>query len=69
MDKATSRIIEDLNYEHLASEYACGMVPISGLLKLARVKSLSINTIDLHNSGDTAGDKARVVGYGAYVLE
>lgn len=69
MDKATSQIIENLHYEHLDSEYACGMVPISGLLKLARVKSLSINTIDLRNSGDTAGDKARVVGYGAYVLE
>ncbi|MGZ8158019.1 MAG: AmmeMemoRadiSam system protein B [Methylobacter sp.] len=69
MDKSTSRTIEQLQYERLASESACGKVPVSGLLKLAREKSLSITTIDLRNSGDTAGDKARVVGYGAYVIE
>lgn len=69
MDKATSRLIEKLQYEHLASESACGKVPVSGLLKLAREKSLSVKTIDLRNSGDTAGDKASVVGYGAYVIE
>jgi AmmeMemoRadiSam system protein B len=38
-------------------------------LKLARKKSLTIKTIDLRNSGDTSGDKHRVVGYGAYVIE
>ena len=69
MDKSTSQTIEQLQYERLASESACGKVPVSGLLKLARKKSLSITTIDLRNSGDTAGDKARVVGYGAYVIE
>jgi len=69
MDKATSNIIESLQYEALASESACGRVPVSGLLKLAREKSLSVKTIDLRNSGDTAGDKRRVVGYGAYVIE
>ncbi len=69
MDKATSRLIEKLQYEYLASEFACGKVPVSGLLKLAREKSLSVKTIDLRNSGDTAGDKTSVVGYGAYVIE
>jgi len=69
LDKATSQLIENLQYEELASESACGKVPVSGLLKLAREKSLSVKTIDLRNSGDTAGDKRRVVGYGAYVIE
>lgn len=69
MDKSTSQAIEQLQYERLDSESACGKVPVSGLLKLAREKSLSITTIDLRNSGDTAGDKSRVVGYGAYVIE
>jgi len=69
LDKSTSQAIEQLQYEQLASESACGKVPLSGLLKLARDKSLSVTTIDLRNSGDTAGDKARVVGYGAYVIE
>ncbi len=68
MDKATSLTIEQLQYDRLASESACGKVPVSGLLKLARKKLLSVTTIDLRNSGDTAGDKTSVVGYGAYVI-
>lgn len=69
LDRSTSEAIEHLQYEHILSESACGKVPVSGLLKLARDNSLSIKTIDLRNSGDTAGDKDRVVGYGAYVIE
>lgn len=69
LDKATSLAIENLQYEELAPESACGKVPVSGLLKLAREKSLSVKTIDLRNSGDTAGDRDSVVGYGAYVIE
>jgi hypothetical protein len=69
LDKTTSAIIEQLQYENLETKSACGKVPISGLLKLARKKSLTIKTIDLRNSGDTSGDKHRVVGYGAYVIE
>lgn len=69
LDKSTSELIERLQYEDLNAEAACGKVPVSGLLHLAREKSLSIKTIDLRNSGDTEGDKNRVVGYGAYVIE
>lgn len=69
LDKLTSERIEKQQYELLAFESACGRVPVSGLLKVAREKSLTIKTIDLRNSGDTAGDKSRVVGYGAYVIE
>ena len=69
LDKTTSAVIEHLQYEQLANDSACGKVPVSGLLKLAREKSLTIKTIDLRNSGDTAGDKSRVVGYGAYVID
>ncbi|WAK02246.1 AmmeMemoRadiSam system protein B [Methylobacter sp. YRD-M1] len=69
LDRSTSEAIEHLQYEHLVSGSACGKVPVSGLLKLARDNSLAIKTIDLRNSGDTAGDKDRVVGYGAYVIE
>lgn len=68
LDKATSMWIENLQYEQLGAESACGKVPVSGLLKLAKDKALTAKTIDLRNSGDTAGDKARVVGYGAYVI-
>lgn len=69
LDKETTIAIENLQYEDLGTDSACGKVPVSGLLKLAREKSLSIRNIDLRNSGDTAGDKKRVVGYGAYVID
>ena len=69
IDRETSENIEKLQYEALDYESACGRIPISGLLALAREQSLSVKTIDLRNSGDTAGDKDRVVGYGAYIIE
>lgn len=69
LDKQTSVLIERLQYEKLSSEAACGKVPVTGLLRLLREKSMHIKTVDLRNSGDTAGDKGRVVGYGAYVVD
>jgi AmmeMemoRadiSam system protein B/AmmeMemoRadiSam system protein A len=47
---------------------ACGATPLNGLLSLARRKSLRINLLATCNSGDTAGDKAQVVGYAAFGL-
>lgn len=69
LDADTTRKIENLEYEQLNYESACGLVGVRGLMALARDKSLHIKTIDLRNSGDTAGDKSRVVGYGAYVID
>ena len=69
LDKETSDKIEKLQYQQLEQESACGRVPVSGLLALAQKKSLQVKNIDLRNSGDTAGDKKRVVGYGAYVID
>jgi AmmeMemoRadiSam system protein B/AmmeMemoRadiSam system protein A len=69
LDAATSRAIEALAPEDIGDEGACGRHPIGGLLRLARKLGLKATTIDLRNSGDTAGDKAQVVGYGAYVFE
>ncbi len=67
-DKTTSDNIVGLRYENLSYEDACGRNPVSGLLHLARQKGYGIEMIDLRNSGDTAGGKDRVVGYGSYVL-
>ena len=69
LDRETSSAIEALRYEDLDYESACGRVPVSGLLYVARKRGLKVSTVDLRNSGDTAGDRARVVGYGAYVVE
>jgi AmmeMemoRadiSam system protein B/AmmeMemoRadiSam system protein A len=68
MDAATSRAIEELRPEAIGFEDACGRVPVSGLLTLARRRGLVCRTVDLRNSGDTAGPKDRVVGYGAYLF-
>lgn len=69
LDKFTSHLIETLQYQALTPEMACGKVPISGLLQLLAQRNGRIRTIDLRNSGDTAGDKRKVVGYGAYVAD
>jgi len=69
MDAATSRAIEALRFEDIRYDHACGRNPVSGLLYLARKHGLRASTIDLRNSGDTAGPRDQVVGYGAYVFE
>ncbi len=46
-------------------EQACGAAPINGLIEIARRHNLAVELLDLRNSGDTAGDKSRVVGYAA----
>ncbi|MDM8558323.1 AmmeMemoRadiSam system protein B [Candidatus Parabeggiatoa sp. HSG14] len=68
MDKLTSQAIENLRPEDIHHEQACGRHPINGLLHVARAKNMQVQTIDLRNSGDTAGSKHQVVGYGAYVF-
>lgn len=44
---------------------ACGATPVNGLLQLARQRGLRPTLLDARNSGDTAGDRQRVVGYAA----
>lgn len=68
MDRATSDAIEQLAFEEIHSDQACGRTPVSGLLLVARRLGLQGKTIDLRNSGDTAGSREQVVGYGAYVF-
>ena len=68
MDSATSRAIEQLRPEEISETQACGRIPICGLLRAARQHGLRAQTVDLRNSGDTAGPRNQVVGYGAFVL-
>lgn len=49
-------------------EQACGAYPINGLLLAAQRHGLQPELVDLRNSGDTAGDKSRVVGYAAFAF-
>ncbi len=68
IDGNTTRRIEDFCTDLLGEE-ACGHHPINGLLHTAAARGMSIATLDLRNSGDTAGDRERVVGYGTYALQ
>ncbi len=67
-DELTAEHIEHLEAERIRGEDACGARPVNGLLLAARERGLKANVLDLRNSGDTAGDKDRVVGYGAFVF-
>jgi AmmeMemoRadiSam system protein B len=68
LDAATARAIERLSAEDIGEDQACGRVPIRGLLQAARNHGLRAHTLDLRNSGDTAGPRDQVVGYGAWGL-
>ena len=52
----------------LDHEQACGATPINGLLVAARRRGLTVELLDLRNSGDTAGDRNRVVGYASFAF-
>ncbi len=68
LDKKTTLLIEQFHGDELNYESACGRIPIQALLIIAEEKGLQCKTIDLRNSGDTAGSHDRVVGYGAFAF-
>lgn len=68
LDRETTQAIEALQPEDVGEESACGRVPLRGLLRFAARRSLRPRTLDLRSSGDTAGPRERVVGYGAYAF-
>jgi AmmeMemoRadiSam system protein B/AmmeMemoRadiSam system protein A len=67
-DGTTADAIERLEPDAIGREGACGRIPVGGLLTAARRRGMEVVTIDVRNSGDTAGPKDRVVGYGAWAL-
>jgi len=68
LDGVTCQAIEQLAGELIADEQACGRIPVKGLLLAAQRHGLVPVTLQLCNSGDTAGDRGRVVGYGAWAF-
>jgi MEMO1 family protein len=67
VDQATAQAILDLR-EPISHQQACGASPVNGLLLAAQRHSLRPRLLDLRNSGDTAGDRSRVVGYAAFAF-
>jgi MEMO1 family protein len=68
IDSRTAWAIERFDWDALGSDSACGRVPVRGLLAAAKRRGMSIARLDLRNSGDTAGPRDRVVGYGSWAL-
>jgi len=67
-DRSTCNAIERMDTDHIGHDDACGATAVAGLLMAARARGLTIETLDLRNSGDTCGDRRRVVGYGSWLL-
>ena len=67
-DSETVQLIEARD-TGIQGDQACGCKPLNGFLQVLRRRELDIETIEVKNSGDTAGNRDSVVGYGAWVVE
>lgn len=68
LDAQTAQAVESLDEGGLGREQACGRIPLGGLLLAAKRRGLGVERLGLINSGDTAGTKDRVVGYGGWAF-
>ena len=68
LDARTSKAIVALRHDDVGHEQACGRHAVNGLLHLAKRRGLEAAALDVRNSGDTAGPRDHVVGYGAYAF-
>lgn len=67
IDARTSELILTRD-THITGDQACGAHAINGLMLCAQRRSLDVRELDRRNSGDTAGPRDQVVGYGSYAL-
>lgn len=67
-DRFTCKSIERLEVQCIDHTDACGATPVRGLLIEAKRRAMEVTTLDLRNSGDTAGGRDQVVGYGAWMF-
>ena len=68
-DLITVKAIESGKVQELDHQNACGLTPVQGLLTFLKRKKLKAKLIDLRNSGDTSGEKDRVVGYASFICD
>lgn len=68
VDAETREAIEQFEPGAIDDRQACGDVAIRGLLGVAADRGLEVETLEMCNSGDTAGDRSEVVGYGAWAF-
>jgi AmmeMemoRadiSam system protein B len=68
LDAATATAIEHGDWASLGPDQACGCLAVAGLLVEAGRRGLKARQLSMCNSGDTAGSRDRVVGYGAWMF-
>ncbi len=66
LDRATCDAVLAGDAEAIGDDQACGRLPLKGLMRWAGARQLTPRLLDLRSSGDTAGDRRRVVGYAAF---
>jgi AmmeMemoRadiSam system protein B len=67
-DRASAEAIERFDFTQLSPYEACGYAALNGALCAGHQEGWQIERLDLRNSGETSGDRGRVVGYGAWAL-
>jgi len=67
-DRRTADAVLAFDIGAIGPSEACGVYALRGAITFARAASMEIQLLDLRTSGDTAGDPARVVGYGAFAI-
>jgi MEMO1 family protein len=68
LDLATAAAIEHGDWASLGPNQACGCLAVAGLLVETERRGLKARRLELCNSGDTAGSRDQVVGYGAWLF-
>ena len=68
LDLATAAAIERGDWSSLGPNQACGCFAVAGLLMEAKRHGFKARRLSMCNSGDTAGSRDRVVGYGAWMF-
>ena len=68
MDRQTAEAIIQKRGDAVTPDRACGYTAIRALLQCVEARGLDVSLVDLRNSGDTAGPRDRVVGYGAFIV-
>jgi AmmeMemoRadiSam system protein B/AmmeMemoRadiSam system protein A len=68
-DRRTAGAVVKRDVGGIDDDDACGAYALRGALHYAREHHRAVRQLDLRSSGDTAGPRDRVVGYGAFLIE
>jgi AmmeMemoRadiSam system protein B len=67
-DRRTAAAVVALDADRIGDLDACGAYALRGLLRWAWTQGMTVERLDVRNSGDAAGDRSRVVGYGSFAV-